>query len=85
MIILEKCNMLKTTNIEADMMAKRREHDRQLEWEEEYARRLDMDFMESEAQKVMMSEDKYDSYYENSYPSSRLDNRWWSNDPEYLL
>ena len=76
MIILEKCNMLKTTNIEADMMAKRREHDRQLEWEEEYARRLDMDFMESEAQKVMMSEDKYDSYYENSYPSSRLDNRW---------
>ena len=77
--------MLKTTNIEADMMAKRREHDRQLEWEEEYARRLDMDFMESEAQKVMMSEDKYDSYYENSYPSSRLDNRWWSYDPEYLL
>ena len=82
MIILEKCNMLKTTNIEADMMAKRREHDRQLEWEEEYARRLDMDYMESEAQKVMMSEDKYDSYYENSYPSSRLDNRWWSNDPQ---
>ena len=76
MIILEKCNMLKTTNIEADMMAKRREHDRQLEWEEEYSRRLDMDYMESEAQKVMMSEDKYDSYYENSYPSSRLDNRW---------
>ena len=76
MIILEKCNMLKTTNIEADMMAKRREHDRQLEWEEEYSRRLDMDYMESEAQKVMMSEEKYDSYYENSYPSSRLDNRW---------
>ena len=76
MIILEKCNMLKTTNIEADMMAKRREHDRQLEWEETEYRRLDMEYMESEAQKVMMSEDKYDSYYENSYPSSRLDNRW---------
>ena len=75
-IILEKCNMLKTTNIEADMMAKRREHDRQLEWEETEYRRLDMEYMESEAQKVMMSEDKYDSYYENSYPSSRLDNRW---------
>ena len=68
--------MLKTTNIEADMMAKRREHDRQLEWEETEYRRLDMEYMESEAQKVMMSEDKYDSYYENSYPSSRLDNRW---------
>ena len=80
MIILEKCNMLKTTNIEADMMAKRREHDRQLEWEEEYSRRRDMDYMEPDTQrfngKMMMSEDKYDSYYENSYPSSRLDNRW---------
>ena len=81
MIILEKCNMLKTTNIEADMMAKRREHDRQLEWEETEYRRLDMEYMESEAQKVMMSEDKYDSYYENSYPSSRLDNRWWTINP----
>ena len=80
-IILEKCNMLKTTNIEADMMAKRREHDRQLEWEETEYRRLDMEYMESEAQKVMMSEDKYDSYYENSYPSSRLDNRWWTINP----
>ena len=69
--------MLKTTNIEADMMAKRREYDRQLEWEEQCSRRLDMDYMESEAQKVMMGEDKYDAYYENSYPgSSRLDNRW---------
>ena len=34
----DKGNMLKTTNIEADMLAKRREYDRQLEWEEEYSR-----------------------------------------------
>ena len=40
--------MLKTTNIEADMMreAKRREYDRQMEWEEEYSRRRDMDYLQ---------------------------------------
>ena len=40
--------MLKTTNIEADMMreAKRREYDRQMEWEEEYSRRRDMEYLQ---------------------------------------
>ena len=31
--------MLKTTNIEADMLARRREYDRKADWEEEYGQR----------------------------------------------
>ena len=42
--------MLKTTNIEADMMAKRREReycDRALDWEGEYYRGTEMDYLDS--------------------------------------
>ena len=66
------------------MLAKRREYDRQLEWEEEYSRRRDMEYLEDERRRMerfrernddkMMIEDKFD--YFNSYPPSRLDNRW---------
>ena len=31
--------MLKTTNIKADMLARRREYDRKADWEEEYGQR----------------------------------------------
>ena len=76
--------MLKTTNIEADMLAKRREYDRQCGWDLEYAQRSrrEMDYLEQEERQYrdrqndkMMIEEKYD--YFNNYPSySRLDNRW---------
>ena len=74
--------MLKTTNIEADMLAKRREYDRQCEeWELEY-RRHDLEYLESDERHhrprqndKMMLDEKYDYY--NNYPSyTRLDKRW---------
>jgi len=75
--------MLKTTNIEADMMAKRREReycDRALDWEGEYYRGTEMDYLDSDHRQRMetmerfrdleRSTDKYE-YYENSYPGTR--------------
>ena len=47
----DKGNMLKTTNIEAERLARRRENDRRVDWEEGYGQRREEEEYREEVQR----------------------------------